>query len=156
MDTDRLDSFRQSLRALAEAFAAMMHILEGTCELLGREAALDPRDFFDRRGSALTLAGDAANPVLDRSRLTVAFGGRTCFLGNTISFRLLLRLARRPGTFVPYEELLEDVWGGGVRSDTSVRGAIRTLRRKLRGAGLDALAAAIDGTVSGHYGLTLP
>jgi hypothetical protein len=81
-------------------------------------------------------------------------GGKTCFLGNTRPFRFLARLAQRPNAYIPYEDLLSDVWQG-LLSDSAVRSVAKALRQRLRQAGLGDLADAIDGTVAGHYTLRL-
>ena len=88
--------------------------------------------------------------------MAVAYRGRECFLGNSLGLRLLARLADRPDRYVSYDDLLADVWDGGHRSDAAVRSVVRDLRRRLRAAGLGDLAAAIDGSVSGHYALRPP
>lgn len=109
---------------------------------------------FRRFGEGAELSFTSRNFFVDRSRLTVTFRGKSCFLGNTLPFRFLERLAEKPNTFVPHEELLTDVWEGN-RSDAAVRSVVKTLRRKLRDAGLTEVADAIDGTTSGHYTLKL-
>lgn len=40
----------------------------------------------------------------------IAYKGVRCRLGNRVSFRLVARLAQRPGTFVPVGTLMTDVW----------------------------------------------
>ena len=85
----------------------------------------------------------------------LSLGGRTCFLGNSLHFRLLGRLAQRPNSYFSYEDLFARVWDGGVRSDDAVRSVVKRLRRALRRAGLGDLAKAIDGSVPGHYALKL-
>jgi DNA-binding response OmpR family regulator len=92
---------------------------------------------------------------IEQALLSVTYQGKTCFLGNTLPFKLLCQLARRPNTYIPHEELLADVWQC-IRSDAAVRSVVKTLRKKLRQAGLVALAQAIDGSESGHYSLKLP
>jgi DNA-binding response OmpR family regulator len=93
--------------------------------------------------------------VIDPSRFTISFRGRTCCLGNTMAFRFLVRLAERPGRYVSHQNLFEDVWDGQ-RSADAVRSVVRTLRQKLRQADLGELADAIDGSEPGHYALRLP
>jgi DNA-binding response OmpR family regulator len=92
--------------------------------------------------------------LIDRESLSVTFHGKTCFLSNTIPFKFLCHLARRPNTYISHEELLSEVWQG-YRSDAAVRSVVKTLRAKLRQAGLAALAEAIDGSAAGHYSLKL-
>jgi DNA-binding response OmpR family regulator len=155
MDADRRESVRRSLRALAESYAATMRLMEQTYALLSDELALDPLDYLARH----TAAGQPTagpEPVVDEALLTVSFRGRACFLGNTLPFRLLVRLARRPNCYVTHDDLLADVWDGGLRSEGAVRSVVKVLRQKLRGAGLGDLADAIDGSSPGRYALRLP
>jgi DNA-binding response OmpR family regulator len=86
--------------------------------------------------------------------LSVNFEGKACFLGNTYPFKLIACLARRPNTYVTHEVLLSEVWEG-IRCNATVRSAVKVLRKKLRQAGMAALADAIDGSTSGHYALKL-
>jgi DNA-binding response OmpR family regulator len=97
---------------------------------------------------------DHPHPVVDRARFTVTLGGRTCRLGNTIPFRFLARLADSPGRYVSHEQLIEDVWDGH-GSDDALRSVVKHLRRRLREAGLDDLAGAIDGLTPGYFVLRL-
>jgi DNA-binding winged helix-turn-helix (wHTH) protein len=92
--------------------------------------------------------------VIEVDKFTVTYRRKSCFLGNTLPFRFLSRLAQRPNTFISHETLLSDVWDGN-RTDSSIRSIVKTLRRKLRQAGLTDLADAIDGSVPGHYSLKL-
>ncbi len=69
-------------------------------------------------------------------------------------FRFVQRLARRPDTYLTYNELLRDVWDG-VRSDAAIRSVVKRLRRALREAGMDDLADAIDGSTPGRYALRI-
>jgi hypothetical protein len=93
------------------------------------------------------------NPAHKPNWLVVTFRGRTCYLGNTLPFRLLARLAHRPGCYVTHDDLFTDVWDGAVRSGSVIRGTVKVLRQKLREAGMGDLAAAIDGSVPGRYAL---
>ncbi len=153
MDTDRRDSIRASLRRLVEAQAVTMEVLERTYSLLSEELALDPLEWLNRP-AAPDPPPDDLRPVIDASRFTVTFRGRSCCLGNTLAFRFLSRLADRPGRFVSHQSLFEDVWEGQ-RSADAVRNIVRLLRKKLRQAKLDELADAIDGSEHGHYALRL-
>jgi len=93
-------------------------------------------------------------PWADPSTLSIVWAGKSCYLGYTKLFRLAERLFRRPNQFVEEERLLDDVWGGDRKSSATVRSAVRNLRQRLHGAGMDALASAIQ-THSGRYGLIL-
>ena len=93
-------------------------------------------------------------PLIDRSTFSLSWAGKTCSLRRTILFRLAERLARRPNQYITADQLLCDVWEGGVRSPETIRSAVRHLRKQLRCAGMEDLAAAIQGT-GGCYGLIL-
>jgi len=75
-------------------------------------------------------------------------------LGYTVLFRLADRLSRRPNQYITPDQLLRDVWEGGLRSPETIRSAVRNLRERLSLAGMDDLAAAIRGH-GGRYGLIL-
>jgi Transcriptional regulatory protein, C terminal len=157
MDDDRRESLRRALRTLAESHAATLRLMEQTYGLLTEELALDPFDYFARYDSPIpTLPRPHdSNPIVDEARLLVTFCGRTCFLGNTLPFRLLARLARQPGCYVTHDDLMDEVWDGAHRSESVVRSVVKVLRQKLRLDGLDGLADAIDGSVPGRYALKL-
>lgn len=93
-------------------------------------------------------------PLVDDTTFSVYWAGRTCCLRRTILFRLARRLARYPNQFITADQLLRDVWEGGVRSPDTVRSAVRHLRHRLTCAGMHDLAGAIHGT-GGCYGLML-
>jgi len=93
-------------------------------------------------------------PLVDKSTFSVCWAGKTCPLRRTILFRLAERLARQPNQYIAADQLLLDVWDGGVKSPDTIRSAIRHLRDRLSCAGMDDLAAAIQGT-GGRYGLIL-
>ena len=153
MNADRRDSIRDSLRQLAEAHAATMQVMERTYALLCEELALDPAECRRPPATPDPPTG-LRQPVIDRSRFAVTFGGRTCRLGNTIAFRFVARLAESPDRYVPHEQLLDDVWDGH-GSDDALRSVVKHLRRRLREAGLGDLADAIDGLTPGHFALRL-
>lgn len=92
--------------------------------------------------------------IIDEATFSVRWANRTCRLGNTVAFRLLARLARRPNLFLSYESLRNGIWDD-CESDAAVQSAVKVLRRKLKGAGMTDLAAVIDGGVSRHYALML-
>lgn len=96
----------------------------------------------------------ARRPLVDSSTFSVCWAGKTCFLRRTILFRLAARLARQPNQYIAADQLLLDVWDGGVKSPDTIRSAVRHLRDRLSCAGMEDLAAAIQGT-GGRYGLIL-
>lgn len=144
-----------SLRRLAESNRLTLKLLERTFELLREELALDPLSFWELHKAPLERTQWPFGLNIDAAMLTVSFHGRSCFLGNTLGFKLLSRLAQRPNVYVSRDDLLRDVWDGAIRSNSAVRGAVKELRIKLRTAGLEDLAQAIDGSVRGRYALKL-
>jgi len=98
--------------------------------------------------------GSARPPIADRTTFCACWRGKTCRLGNTLSFKLLERLARRPNQLVHCDALLPEVWEC-CRSREAVRSVVKVLRQKLTAARMDDLAAAIDGSTAHHYGLML-
>ncbi len=93
-------------------------------------------------------------PLVDSSTFSVFWAGKTCPLRRTILFRLAERLARQPNQYITADQLLRDVWEGGIKSPETIRSAVRHLRQRLSSAGMEDLAAAIHGT-GGRYGLIL-
>ncbi len=93
-------------------------------------------------------------PLVDSSTFSVFWAGKTCPLRRTILFRLADRLARQPNQYITADQLLRDVWEGGIKSPETIRSAVRHLRQRLSSAGMEDLAGAIHGT-GGRYGLIL-
>jgi len=93
-------------------------------------------------------------PLVDSSTFSVLWAGKTCLLRRTVLFRLAERLARHPNQYITADQLLRDVWEGGIKSPETIRSAVRHLRQRLSSAGMKDLAAAIHGT-GGRYGLIL-
>ena len=91
---------------------------------------------------------------IDRHALTVRWNGNGCFLGYTLAFRLIDRLAQRPNYYFSHAQLLDDVWGGP-RSRSAIRSVVSDLRIRLASAGMAELASMIDGSNPGHYGLLM-
>lgn len=96
----------------------------------------------------------SGRPIADRGTLSVNWGGRTCYLGFTLPFQLFEALAYRPNRYILVEDLLDEVWCQ-CRSNAAVRSVVRDLRNRLRKARMPELAAAIDGSNRGRYGLML-
>ena len=145
------NKIQETLRKMAAAHAAAMAASEEVMALLAVEFEAATAS-ATRPGAPQATASD--RPVIDRPMLSVLYGGRSCFLGNTLPFRLLERLLRRPNQFVSHQQLQDDVWDGEP-SPESIRSVVKELRRKLRCAGMDGLAKAISGNVARHYSLTL-
>ena len=102
-----------------------------------------------------TSPGSDPLSIIDDATFNARWADRTCFLGNTLPFRLLARLAQRPNHFISYETLFRDVWNDEYTSPEALRSAVKVLRRKLMAAGMADLADAIDGSNSRHYALKL-
>jgi hypothetical protein len=93
--------------------------------------------------------------VLDTESFEASLGEKSCFLGNTIEFRLLDRLNRRPGRYVSIGTLRQDVWDDPETEKYTIQRTISNLRRRLRDSSLDNLIV-IDGEQKDHYRLVLP
>ncbi len=133
-----LDTFAE----LATLHAAAAEIAEQAWSMLAKEDEVDLHGFF---------SGDFPHGCLSEERLTVnamtftvEWHGLRCNLGPTILFKLIQRLARRPGRYFTYDILMEDVWERRC-SNATVRSAVKRLRRAMRDAGMSELAAAIRG-----------
>ena len=134
------------LGRLARAHAIAQQCSEELEQLLGSwdnlKEAGDP--LANLLGSRLADPGSLfSRPIIDLAAMTVTWGGRTCRLGNTVLFRLMARLAKRPGHYIPFTGLLRDVWQGAVKEDETIRSAVRRLKQRLRDAEMPRLAAAV-------------
>jgi DNA-binding response OmpR family regulator len=153
MDAERREQLKRTLRNLARAHAATIELMEQALALVSEELALDPHVYFHTR--TVEKAQRSSNALhVNYELLSVDFRGRSCFLGNTLPFRLFARLAQRPNAYLTYEELFAEVWQCD-RSDAAVRSAVKRLRSAFRRAGMAELADAIDGSVPGHYAFKL-
>ncbi|MGC4004087.1 MAG: helix-turn-helix domain-containing protein [Pirellulales bacterium] len=92
--------------------------------------------------------------VIEDHVFTIRFRGKPCFLGNSLGYRLILKLAENRGRYVSHEELLETIWCGK-RSVSAIKSVISDLRHKLLKSGLTELARALDGSLKGHYRLRI-
>jgi DNA-binding response OmpR family regulator len=154
MNPSKRALIRRTLCNLAESHAATIALMEQTLALLSDELAIDAVTFWKSRMATVSPSQTGKHLFIDHDRLQIAFHGRTCVLGNTLPFKFLVRLARRPNTYITHDELLSDVWEG-VRSESAIRSVVKRLRQTLRRQGLSELAAAIDGTSSRRYCLRL-
>lgn len=89
---------------------------------------------------------------VDESTFTIWYGEKSCPMGNTVGFRAIRRLARRPGAYVSVEDLLDDAWGAR-RTSGAVQKAMTGIRKQFHKHGLHELE--IDGEQDGHYALKI-
>ena len=135
---------------LAALNSAATATAERAWSVLAEHDTLESQDFTCARCNDRLAVN---RPRIDTSTFTVEWRGRRCDLGPSILFKLLQRLSRRPDRFYPYDVLMIDVWQRRC-SNTTVRSAIKRLRRALCDAGMDDLADAIKGRRE-CYGLIL-
>lgn len=140
---------KDSLRALAASHAAAVAQIEETMAVLSGALELDdPGDGGEPGHKA------SRRPVADVTTFNVVWRGKTCFLGNTLLFWLFARLARTPNHYVAHADLLEEVWRAK-RESSTIRGVAKRLRDRLVDSDMADLASAIDGSVTGYFGLKL-
>ena len=142
-----LDAFAE----LATLHAAAAAASEGAWSVLAKHDEAYFQDIFCSGRHRECLPHDRL--VVSPTTFTVEWRDRCCDLGPSILFKLIQRLSRRPGRYFTYDILMEDIWERRC-SNTTVRGAIKRLRRALRDAGMPELAAAIRGRGE-CYGLFL-
>ena len=149
---------QESLRCLGASHSAAVMQIEETIAVLTNALELGgiAADHAARSTSEQDFlrSPDHDLPIADQTTFTVVWRGRSCFLGNTLLFRLFARLLRSRNRFVSHVDLLDDVWDGP-REGSVIRGVAKRLRDQLAKDGMADLAQAIDGTTSGHYGLML-
>ncbi|MCK4624698.1 MAG: winged helix-turn-helix transcriptional regulator [Phycisphaerae bacterium] len=127
---------------LATLHAAAAATAERAWEALAKSGNADLRAICcgDDRGQQ----GTNGRPKINPATFAVEWRGLECDLGPSILFKLIQQLARRPGRYFTYDILMEDIWKQRC-SNTTVRSAVKRLRRALRDAGMPELAAAIRG-----------
>ena len=149
----REQQIRANVKRLAAIHAATISVLEESVTIL--EAELQVLSLSPQKPDLQNEKDiDPDQPLIDRSVMCVVYRGKRCFLGNTLMLKFMERLVCRANQYVSYNQLLSEVWNA-VREPSSVRSVVKVLRAKLRAAGMAGLSNAIDGRVSGHYGLIL-
>ena len=152
-------------KVIADRLVQLMDIQFKTMELLQELVAIlhgtYDLDFVELPNSKLSCKEGGCEtvstnniPHVNQSTLSIGWKGKSCFLGNTLAFKLFSRLSRRPNQFIGLDELQEHVWEG-FRSKEAIRSVVKELRRKLGKACMEDLAAFIDGHNKGYYGLIL-
>jgi 7-cyano-7-deazaguanine synthase in queuosine biosynthesis len=119
---------------------------------------VEPRPCRDAAPPGTPVPDDAPGSngtlvTVDRSTFSVRCGAAVCSLKNTVEFRLLEFLARRPTFNRPIAELLTAAWDGQVRGKNTVQKTASNLNRTLRASGITGLT--VDGSNRGHYFLRL-
>jgi len=156
--TPTAERLARAAACLRQAILLIEEVAPGIVEgLASGVAAALPQSLLAPDRPATPSGNSATRPsIIDGATFSVRWANRTCHLGNTVSFRLLERLARRPNQFISYEALLdsEELWDRHT-SHEAVRSAVKILRRKLNAAGMEDLADAIDGSNPHHYAFTL-
>jgi DNA-binding response OmpR family regulator len=150
----------QQLAKLAKRLAEILT----TAAICVEEIRIEINAEFDSTNSGVVPDSDTATlskappinqrPILDQSTLCVMWKGKSLHLGHTRAFGLLDRLSRCPNQYVTHLDLLHDVWDDDSLADATIRSVVRHLRRRLRDAGMEGLAAAIRGH-NGRYILVL-
>ena len=133
-----LDAFAE----LATLHAAAATTAERAWSALAEQDEADMRQMPCARCQHRQLP--TGRPLANAATFSVAWQGRRCDLGPSILFKLIQRLLRRPDRFYPYDVLMDDVWDRRC-SNTTVRSAVKRLRRALCDAGMRDLADAIRG-----------
>ena len=59
--------------------------------------------------------------IIDHGTFSVKYNGKTCYLGNSLPFRLFERLYKTPGIFIHYDNLKQDVWGNEDVNDEALQ-----------------------------------
>jgi DNA-binding response OmpR family regulator len=154
-DQDRqlLENLSRLVAAHASATALVQEIIVCVSESLGLDIGKLMLAVPNLAACSPNGGNSCHRPIIDPATFSVHWDGKTCVLGNTLPFRLLERLGRRPNQFVHCNQLLDDVWQGCCRSREAIRSVVKVLKQKLVQAGMHGLAASIDGSQPHHYGL---
>jgi DNA-binding response OmpR family regulator len=148
MITAQAERIHKTATSLRTSLMEVLARVDQLCDLVDQlPIAPDP-------ARAVIAVSHATFLRLDRATYTVLWNDKSCFLGFTMAFRVLERLARRPNEYVPTDRLLEELWSA-TRTASTVRSTVCRLRSKLRDARMKDLADRIDGSNPRHYGLML-
>jgi DNA-binding response OmpR family regulator len=147
-NTADLEQIRSMVRSVAQFCALMVQKVADLAEHLEPEQPGTPNHDFrenllrERPVDAEAMFGHL---IIDAAAKTITFRGGTCCLGNTLVFRMIERLARRPNQFISFDRLIRDVWDGQPKSDEAIRSLVKELRDRLRKKGMARLASSIRG-----------
>ena len=148
----RKEQIARSLRHLTEIYRSNLTEYEHTLATLSALLELDAPSTVSR------LVPPESPPVrllADPTTFCAIYREYRCYLGNTLVFSLFRLLVARLNRYVPYSELLAEVWKQEEKSPEAIRTVVQLLRKKLRAASMADIAEAIDGSNHGHYGLML-
>ena len=154
---DHTGQIVKQLARLAAHLHQAVHLTEEIIDDVAKsleDTSSCPPSRATRQFASTPVRDSNGRPMVDYTTFTVHWNGKTCYLGNTLPFKLFERLSRRPNQLVHCDQLLDEVWQC-CRSREAMRSVVKVLRQKLVRAGMKDLARAIDGTTARHYGLML-
>jgi len=93
---------------------------------------------------------DATIPHVNTSTFSVEWDGKVCVFKDSLPFRLMETLCRRPGQVFSFDQLLRYVWSAHSKSPDTIRSTVRHLKRKLEKAEMKALAQAVKARGHGY------
>lgn len=152
VNLQRKEQIARSLRQLTEIYRSNLTEYEHTLATLSALLDLEAPPIFGRVGLP---EQPASNLFADAGTCCAIHRNRRCYLGNTLVFGLFRLLVSRLNRYIPYSELLTEVWNQEEKSPEAIRTVVQILRKKLRAAAMADIAEAIDGRNHGHYGLIL-
>ncbi len=151
MNAWKQNEIRLKLQTLEKSCRTTIVLFEQVAELLRQASGIQ----LIENGEIITGTISVGKLKIDNRLFTISFRGKSCFLGNSLPFQLLRRLARSPDVYISREELLESIWGGK-RSVSAIKSVLSDLRQKLRANGMSELAASLEGSARGYYMLRVP
>ena len=149
---------RDQLEALMTSYLATASQIEDSIDTITKLLDIEQLDLSKLHEPSQNKASVANQGhhrlFLSSPTFSIRWRGKYCFLGNTLLFRMLVRLAETPNVFISHQQLLHDVWRGR-RDAATIRGVVKRLRDSLSAADMKDLAEAIDGSSPGFYRLKL-
>ena len=137
-------------------FADIQNALEAILRQLGgrdksNRIAESLENDFGAEGPDARVPGPTSF-IIDPGTFSASWDRKTCHLGHTKPFKLLVRLGRRPGHYASVNSLIDDVWPDAEPEVNTVQKTIGQLRKKLGNAGMGDLIAVQPK----YYALMLP
>jgi DNA-binding response OmpR family regulator len=93
---------------------------------------------------------DATISHVNTSTFSVEWDGKVCLFKDSLPFRLMKTLCRRPGQVFSFDQLLRHVWSAHSKSPDTIRSTVRHLKWKLEKAEMKALAHAVKARGHGY------